>query len=165
MTGQGVLPAVQVGTGQRSALRLVVAVGIVLAWQPWGEDGASPAAATVSPTTSTHAATSTGPAATSPSGAATPDAPRTILESGDDGDVFGYTATKPASAADCVAQAQEHAITRLETVLTVPASTNPTLKTNDGLCVSDKGGDVAWLRYVGPTPHDTLPFSIPAAPG
>jgi hypothetical protein len=200
---------------------VIMTVGIVFAWQPWGKDGASPTAAAVSPTTSAHAAASTRPAAASPTGTVTPDAPQTtdtptadpqdasgvsnspsgpsgpgrtldftipssfygssyldlskpasgnkldsslsaldyssgyFLESGDDGDVFGYTATKPTSAADCVAQAQEHAITKLETVLSVPPSSDPTIKTNDGFCVSDKGGDVAWLQYVGPAPHDT----------
>jgi hypothetical protein len=76
------------------------------------------------------------------------------LASGTYGDVFGYAVNQPASAADCLAQGQQHALTKLSTVLSSTPTNVPLLKKNDAFCVSDKAGYVAWMHYVGPTPND-----------
>lgn len=200
---------------------VVVAVGIVLAWQPWGKDGSqtaadgSPAAEVravthssggAAPVTASSGAAdpttdpgSTDPGSADPAADASPSAPAASIWHSDldftipastygstyldlskpasspkidqslsaldysngynvvpgaYGVEFGYTATKPTSAADCVTQAQQHEITKLETVTSPFPSNDPLIKTGDSFCVSDKAGFVAWLKYVGPTPHD-----------
>ena len=205
----------------------VVAVGVVLAWQPWGKDGSSPSAADGSPAAAVRSASgSPSGAAATPQNTPTADAPTPTdptdptsdsagsadpgtdtsssapatklwkknldftfpgtpyggsyldlskpasgtnvaaadgaleyangynVVPGDHGDVFGYTATEPTDATDCVQQAQEHAVTKLETVTSPFPSNDPLVKTGDSFCVSDKAGNVAWLKYVGATPHD-----------
>lgn len=183
---------------------VAVAVGVVLAWQPWGRDATAsappptpavssraslaPAAAqstdSSAPTDPPAPTSSAGPAAqlvlsgvdfaipggdyqvshvdlSKPAGG--PSVERDVsaldysegssLAPGLDGLLFGYTSSPPTDAADCVAQAQRHEITTLDTVVASSGTTDQVIKTGDGFCVQDKGGDIAWLSYVGPTPH------------
>ena len=211
---------------------VIVAVGVILAWQPWARDDTHPtvtakgagnvgiapvnessSASSPSPTPSSTVSgseTATSPATTpNDSGASTsaalptklwiqgkdftiaapdpigkdsqvdlskpasginidPDISALVygngktLALGSSGAVFGYAPTRPASADDCITQAQSNAITELAVFQTQDRAY---IKPADAFCVSDKAGYVAWLQFVGGTPKDTyhpssLPFKI-----